>query len=92
MRSRKKRRSSRRRRRRSLLKQETLQWSVEAWRKPGDGSYSGAKNSVTQASLHTLKLWRNKLHPSEVFMVKGSFRLYGSWFNSYALFSFHQCF
>lgn len=75
MRSRKKRRSSRRRqRRRSLLKQERLQRRVEAWRKPGDGSYSGAKNN-TQASLHTLKLWRNKLHPSEVFMVKGSFRL-----------------
>lgn len=71
MRSRKKRRSSRRRR--SLLKQETLQRRVEAWRKPGDGSYSGAKNN-TQASLHTLKLWRKKLH-QQVFMVKGSFRL-----------------
>lgn len=36
MRSRKRRRKSRSRRR-SLLKQETLQWSNEAWRKPGDG-------------------------------------------------------
>lgn len=50
------------------------------------------KTRVTQASLHTLKTWGKKLRPSEVFVLRGSFRPSGSWFSSYALFLFHPCF